>query len=169
MHARGGRLSRLVEELVTLPLAIPGLAIALALLLTYGSFGEFRRSWLFILAGHVVFTMLVTALVGVPSGVIGWRRGRRRSREDLAPRRAARLEGRSRAERRALVYQLLYRQPLRSTPLMVLAVFLIIGMALIGALPRWLIWGGGAILVWHLLSLAFLRLRLNQARSPNSR
>ena len=31
--------------------------IALALLLTYGSFGDFRRSWLFILVGHVIFTM----------------------------------------------------------------------------------------------------------------
>ncbi|MCP9625615.1 ABC transporter permease subunit [Rhodopseudomonas palustris] len=57
LHVRGGRLSRLVEEVITLPLAIPGLAIALALLLAYGGFGAFRRSWLFILAGHVVFTM----------------------------------------------------------------------------------------------------------------
>ncbi|MBI5128731.1 MAG: ABC transporter permease subunit [Rhodopseudomonas palustris] len=57
LHVRGGRLSRLIEEVITLPLAIPGLAIALALLLTYGGFGTFRRSWLFILAGHVVFTM----------------------------------------------------------------------------------------------------------------
>ncbi len=57
LHIRGGRLSRLVEEVITLPLAIPGLAIALALLLAYGGFGAFRRSWLFILAGHVVFTM----------------------------------------------------------------------------------------------------------------
>ena len=45
LHVRGGRLSRIVEEIITLPLAIPGLAIALALLLTYGSFGDFRRSW----------------------------------------------------------------------------------------------------------------------------
>src|SRR6185437_7618004 len=57
LHLRGGRLSRIIEELITLPLAIPGLAIALALLLAYGSFGEFRRSWLFILVGHVIFTM----------------------------------------------------------------------------------------------------------------
>ena len=57
LHVRGGRLSRLFEEIITLPLAIPGLAIALGLLLAYGSFGGFRRSWLFILAGHVVFTM----------------------------------------------------------------------------------------------------------------
>jgi len=57
LHTRGGRLSRAIEEIITLPLAIPGLAIALALLLTYGSFGAFRRSWLFILTGHVIFTM----------------------------------------------------------------------------------------------------------------
>jgi len=57
LHVRAGRLSRIIEEVITLPLAIPGLAIALALLLTYGRFGEFRRSWLFILVGHVVFTM----------------------------------------------------------------------------------------------------------------
>jgi putative spermidine/putrescine transport system permease protein len=57
LHARGGRLSRVIEEIITLPLAIPGMAIALALLLTYGGFGGFRRSWLFILTGHVVFTM----------------------------------------------------------------------------------------------------------------
>ena len=30
LHVRGGRLSRVVEEIITLPLAIPGLAIALA-------------------------------------------------------------------------------------------------------------------------------------------
>jgi putative spermidine/putrescine transport system permease protein len=57
LHVRGGRLARLIEEIITLPLAIPGLAIALALLLTYGGFGDFRRSWLFILTGHVVFTL----------------------------------------------------------------------------------------------------------------
>jgi putative spermidine/putrescine transport system permease protein len=57
LHVRGGRLSRIVEEIITLPLAIPGLAIALALLLTYGGFGNFRRSWMFILAGHVIYTM----------------------------------------------------------------------------------------------------------------
>jgi putative spermidine/putrescine transport system permease protein len=57
LHVRGGKLSRIVEEIITLPLAIPGLAIALALLLTYQGFSDFRRSWLFILTGHVVFTM----------------------------------------------------------------------------------------------------------------
>jgi putative spermidine/putrescine transport system permease protein len=57
LHTHAGRWSRIVEEVITLPIAIPGLAIALALILTYGRFGEFRRSWLFILAGHVIFTM----------------------------------------------------------------------------------------------------------------
>jgi putative spermidine/putrescine transport system permease protein len=57
LYVRGGRLSRLIEEVITLPLAIPGLAVALALLLTYGGFGDFRRSWVFILPGHVVFTL----------------------------------------------------------------------------------------------------------------
>ena len=51
----------------TLPLAIPGLAIALALLLVYGGFSDFRRSWLFIRAGHVIFTMpfMVRAVMAV--------------------------------------------------------------------------------------------------------
>jgi len=57
LHTRAGRLSRLIEEIITLPIAIPGLAIALALLLTYGGFRSFRASWLFILTGHVIFTM----------------------------------------------------------------------------------------------------------------
>jgi putative spermidine/putrescine transport system permease protein len=57
LHVRGGRLARAIEEIITLPLAIPGLAIALALLLSYGGFGGFRRSFLFIVAGHVVFTL----------------------------------------------------------------------------------------------------------------
>ncbi len=57
LYVRGGRLSRAIEEVITLPVAIPGLALALALLLTYGGFGDFRRSWLFILVGHVIFTM----------------------------------------------------------------------------------------------------------------
>ena len=46
-----------VEEIIVLPLAIPGLAIALALIITYGGFADFRASWLFILVGHVLFTL----------------------------------------------------------------------------------------------------------------
>src|SRR5258707_15347967 len=71
LHTHGGRLSRVVEEIITLPIAIPGLAIALALILTYGGFGEFRRSWLFILTGHVIFTMpfMVRSVMAVFSTV----------------------------------------------------------------------------------------------------
>lgn len=54
---RPGRVTRLIEEFLILPLAIPGLAIALALILTYSQFGQFRRSWLFILVGHVLYTL----------------------------------------------------------------------------------------------------------------
>jgi putative spermidine/putrescine transport system permease protein len=71
LHIRGGRLARVVEEIITLPLAIPGLAIALALILSYGSFGSFRRSWLFILVGHVVFTMpfMVRSVMAIFSAI----------------------------------------------------------------------------------------------------
>jgi len=67
LYVRGGRLARTIEEIITLPLAIPGLAIALALLLTYGGFSDFRRSWLFILAGHVIFTLpfMVRSVIAV--------------------------------------------------------------------------------------------------------
>jgi putative spermidine/putrescine transport system permease protein len=71
LHVRGGRSARLIEEIITLPLAIPGLAIALALLLSYGGFADFRRSWLFILAGHVVFTLpfMVRAVMAVLAAI----------------------------------------------------------------------------------------------------
>lgn len=45
------------KELITLPVAIPGLATALALLLAYGHIQFFRQSYLFILCGHVIFTL----------------------------------------------------------------------------------------------------------------
>ncbi len=48
---------RLFEELLTLPVAVPGLATALALILAYGQIRAFRSSFLFILVGHLVFTM----------------------------------------------------------------------------------------------------------------
>lgn len=71
LHVRGGRLARTIEEILTLPLAVPGLAIALALLLTYGGFSDFRRSWLFIVAGHVVFTLpfMVRSVMAVFSAI----------------------------------------------------------------------------------------------------
>lgn len=52
-----GRASRVQEEFISLPLAIPGLALALALLQLYGGWSEFRTSWLFILVGHVLYTL----------------------------------------------------------------------------------------------------------------
>src|SRR5690606_17484349 len=45
------RLTRALEEFLVMPVAIPGLAIALALIITYGGIREFRASWLFILVG----------------------------------------------------------------------------------------------------------------------
>lgn len=52
-----GRWARIIEELLVMPIAVPGLATALALIVSYGSFGTFRTSWLFILVGHVLFTL----------------------------------------------------------------------------------------------------------------
>ncbi len=46
-----------MEEFISLPLAIPGLALALALLQLYGSMKGFRTSWTFILVGHVLYTL----------------------------------------------------------------------------------------------------------------
>jgi putative spermidine/putrescine transport system permease protein len=51
------RWTRWIEELLTLPIAVPGLATALALILLYGSWRDFRASWGFILVGHVLFTL----------------------------------------------------------------------------------------------------------------
>ncbi len=68
---RGGLLSRLIEETIVLPLAIPGLAIALALIITYGGFRDFRSSWLFILVGHVLYTLpfMVRSVLAVLSTI----------------------------------------------------------------------------------------------------
>ncbi|MEI5998706.1 ABC transporter permease subunit [Paraburkholderia bengalensis] len=61
------RLSRIVEEFLVLPIALPGLASALALLVVYGGFTMFRTSVMFIIAGHVVFTLpfMVRAVAAV--------------------------------------------------------------------------------------------------------
>ncbi len=66
-----GWLTRLVEEALVLPIAIPGLATALALILTYGTWREFRISWVFILVGHVLFTLpfMVRAVLAVLSSI----------------------------------------------------------------------------------------------------
>jgi putative spermidine/putrescine transport system permease protein len=49
--------TRAIEELLVMPVAVPGLATALALIVTYGAVGSFRTSWTFILVGHVLFTL----------------------------------------------------------------------------------------------------------------
>src|SRR5450830_104549 len=56
---KGGnsRLARVFEELLMMPVAVPGLATALALIMAYGQYRSFRGSLLFILVGHVLFTL----------------------------------------------------------------------------------------------------------------
>jgi putative spermidine/putrescine transport system permease protein len=63
--------SRLLEELLVLPIAVPGLATALALILTYGWWVPFRTSWWFILVGHVLFTLpfMVRACLAVLAAI----------------------------------------------------------------------------------------------------
>jgi putative spermidine/putrescine transport system permease protein len=65
------RAARLVEELLVLPIALPGLASALALIVVYGGFTTFRMSLWFIVAGHVVFTLpfMVRAVAAVAASV----------------------------------------------------------------------------------------------------
>jgi len=48
---------RALEEALVLPVAMPGLATGLALVLAFGTFRDFRSSWYFILVGHVLFTL----------------------------------------------------------------------------------------------------------------
>lgn len=71
---RGGRTSRIIEEIVTLPVAVPGLALALALILSYGGFGAFRQSTLFVVVGHVLFTLpfMMRSVIAVLE-TIDWR------------------------------------------------------------------------------------------------
>lgn len=57
LNRKPGRLSRIVEEFVSLPLSVPGLALALALLQLYGTLKGFRLSSWFILVGHVLYTL----------------------------------------------------------------------------------------------------------------
>jgi putative spermidine/putrescine transport system permease protein len=66
-----GRLARAVEEFISLPLAVPGLALALALLQLYGSMRGFRMSWTFILVGHVLYTLpfMVRAVLSVLASI----------------------------------------------------------------------------------------------------
>lgn len=51
------RVARIMEDLLMLPVAVPGLASALAMLSVYGNAGAFRNSVWFIVTGHVIFTL----------------------------------------------------------------------------------------------------------------
>ena len=64
-------MTRAIEELLVLPVAIPGIATALALIVTYGNLGGLRTSWLFILMGHVLFTLpfMVRSVLAVMSSI----------------------------------------------------------------------------------------------------
>lgn len=66
-----GRMSRILEEFISLPLAIPGLALGLALLQLYGSMQGFRSHWSFILTGHVLYTLpfMVRAVLSVLAAI----------------------------------------------------------------------------------------------------
>ncbi|MEP2717899.1 ABC transporter permease subunit [Pseudophaeobacter sp.] len=66
-----GRMARWLEEFVSLPLSIPGLALALALIQLYGSHLGFRTSWVFILTGHVLYTLpfMVRSVQAVLAGM----------------------------------------------------------------------------------------------------
>ncbi|MFU1983710.1 ABC transporter permease [Bordetella hinzii] len=52
-----GRAGRALEELLTLPVAVPGLASALALIISWGTLPGLRGSLWFIVIGHVLFTL----------------------------------------------------------------------------------------------------------------
>jgi putative spermidine/putrescine transport system ATP-binding protein len=71
MVKKQNRWTRLFEELLVTPLAVPGLAIALALIINYGGFTGFRKSWAFILVGHVIFTLpfMVRSVIAIMSSV----------------------------------------------------------------------------------------------------
>lgn len=68
---RQSALTRSLEELLVMPVAVPGLATALALIVTYGAAGGFRTSWTFILVGHILFTLpfMIRAVLAVLSAI----------------------------------------------------------------------------------------------------
>jgi putative spermidine/putrescine transport system permease protein len=68
---RQSALTRAIEELLVMPVAVPGLATALALIVTYGGWSEFRTSWAFILVGHVLFTLpfMIRSVLAVLSAI----------------------------------------------------------------------------------------------------
>jgi putative spermidine/putrescine transport system permease protein len=64
-------LTRAIEELLVMPVAVPGLATALALIVTFGGLRDLRTSSLFILIGHVLFTLpfMVRSVLAVMSSI----------------------------------------------------------------------------------------------------
>ncbi len=68
---RPNRRTRLIEEMIMLPVAVPGLATALALIILYGGLQGFRTSSAFILVGHVLFTLpfMVRSVLAVLSAI----------------------------------------------------------------------------------------------------
>ena len=71
MALRRNRVTRLIEELLMLPVAVPGLATALGLILLYGGWQALRTSWVFILIGHVLFTLpfMVRSVLAILSAI----------------------------------------------------------------------------------------------------
>ncbi|MDL2271888.1 ATP-binding cassette domain-containing protein [Desulfovibrio sp. OttesenSCG-928-I05] len=67
VKAGKSRWAAFVEESLVLPLSIPGMAIGLGILLTWGGLTWFRHSWLFLLAGHTIFCLpfMVRAVTAV--------------------------------------------------------------------------------------------------------
>jgi ABC-type Fe3+/spermidine/putrescine transport system ATPase subunit/ABC-type spermidine/putrescine transport system permease subunit II len=67
VKAGKARWAAFLEEALVLPLSIPGLAIGLGILLTWGGLTWFRHSWLFLLAGHTIFCLpfMVRAVTAV--------------------------------------------------------------------------------------------------------
>jgi len=61
------RWAAFIEESLVLPLSIPGMAIGLGILLTWGGVTWFRHSWLFLLVGHTIFCLpfMVRAVTAV--------------------------------------------------------------------------------------------------------
>lgn len=68
---RSNALTRAIEELMVMPIAVPGLATALALIVTFGGVGGLRTSEAFILIGHVLFTLpfMVRSVLAVMSSI----------------------------------------------------------------------------------------------------
>jgi putative spermidine/putrescine transport system permease protein len=57
LNAGESKFAAAFEESLTLPLTVPGLALGLGILLSWGGFQSFRLSSFFIMAGHTVFCL----------------------------------------------------------------------------------------------------------------